>query len=98
MVSNFANTNVISISNLSTAYTDVISISIFQVFVSYLILILVVCLNSSVWLIVGAITGTTTPGQGRPESNGNEEVHCFSQTLRLEPHYHILFNIISYFW
>ena len=30
-------------------------------------------------MIDGTITGTTTPGQGRPGSNGNEEV--FHSTL-----------------
>ena len=29
-------------------------------------------LNSSIWAIVGTLTGTTTPGQSESESNGNE--------------------------
>ena len=40
-------------------------------------------LNSSIWPIDGILTGTTTPGQSGPESNGNKEVfHIFqiSQT------------------
>ena len=30
--------------------------------------------NSSIWTLNGTLTNTTTQGQSKPESNGNEEV------------------------
>ena len=44
-------------------------------------------LNSTIWPIDGTLTGTTTLGQSRPESDGYEEVLYIPQTLRLEPHH-----------
>ena len=37
-------------------------------------------LNSSIWLIDETLTGTATPGQGGPESNGNEGAFHIFQT------------------
>ena len=39
------------------------------------------------------LTSTTTPGQSRPGSNGNEEV--IPHSLKLELHYQIQFNVIN---
>ena len=47
-------------------------------------------LNSSMWPINGTLTGTTTPGQSEPESNGNEGVLHIPQTLEMEPHHQIV--------
>ena len=35
---------------------------------------------SSIWPIVRTLSGTTTPGQSKPESDGNEEVRCIPQS------------------
>ena len=34
------------------------------------------------WPRDGALTGTTTPGQSEPESNGNEGIHHIPQSSR----------------
>ena len=39
-------------------------------------------LNISIWSIDGTLTGTTTPGQSKPGSNGNEEVLYIPQSSR----------------
>ena len=36
--------------------------------------------NRYIWSIDGAVTGTSCPGQGRHENNGNEEVRQISKT------------------
>ena len=38
--------------------------------------------NGSIWQINVTLTDTTTPGQSRPESNGNEGVHYIPQSSR----------------
>ena len=40
------------------------------------------------------VTSTTTLGPSRPEINGNEGVLHISQTVRLEPHHQMHFNVI----
>ena len=39
-------------------------------------------LNNSIWPIDGTQTGTTTPSQGGPRSNGNEGVLHISQSSK----------------
>ena len=39
-------------------------------------------LNSSIWLIIGTLTGTTIPGQSEPESNSNQGVLHILQSFR----------------
>ena len=52
-------------------------------------------MNTSIGSIDETLTGTTTPGESGPESNGNEEVHHITLPLRLEPDYQMKFNAIS---
>ena len=52
-------------------------------------------LKSSIWSIDGTITGASTPGQSRSESNGYEGVLYISQTLRLEPYHQMQFDVIQ---
>ena len=40
--------------------------------------------NISIWLIDITLSGATTPGQGVPGSNGNEEVLYITQNFRVE--------------
>ena len=56
---------------------------------SYLILQLIFRkrLNSSIWTIDGTLTES-------PENNGNKRLLQIPQTLRLEPHNQIEFNVI----
>ena len=39
-------------------------------------------LNSSIWPIVGTLTGTNTPGQSGPGNNSNDGVLYIPQTSR----------------
>ena len=41
-----------------------------------------IILNRSIWPIDGSLTGTTTPGQNEPRSNGNEVVFHIPQSSR----------------
>ena len=41
-------------------------------------------LNKSIWTLNEVITGTTTPGQGEPGSNGNENVLYTPQISRTD--------------
>ena len=52
-------------------------------------------MNSYIWPIDGTLTGTTTPGQGRPKSNGNEGVLHIPKTLGMKFHYQMQFSVIS---
>ena len=38
-------------------------------------------INNSIWFVDGNLTGTTSPGQSRPGSNGNEGVLHISQSF-----------------
>ena len=40
------------------------------------------CWNSSIWPIDKTLSGTTTPGQSGPESDGNERVLCIPPSSR----------------
>ena len=42
-------------------------------------------MNNSIWPIDGILTGTITPGQSGPESNGNEGIFHTPQTPRASP-------------
>ena len=47
--------------------------------------------NSSIWPIDSTQSGTTTPGQSEPGSDGNKEVLRIPQTpALLEPHHQIV--------
>ena len=53
----------------------------------YCYLILIIIPSKKFYLThIGALTGTTTPSQNEPESNGNEGAFHIPQTLRMEPH------------
>ena len=39
--------------------------------------------KSSIWPIDGTLSGTTTPGKGGPESDGNEEVLCIPESDKI---------------
>ena len=41
--------------------------------------------NSSIWPIDRTLSGTTTPGQGGPKSNGNERIRHISQISKALP-------------
>ena len=40
--------------------------------------------NNSIWPIDGALTGTTSPGQGEPGINGNKGLHHIPQGSGIE--------------
>ena len=42
------------------------------------------CLNNSIWPMDKGLTGTTTPGQSWPGSNGNEKVLYIPRAPKLE--------------
>ena len=47
--------------------------------------------NSSIWPIYRTLSGATTPGQRRLESDSNEEILCIPQTLpSMKPHHPIV--------
>ena len=51
--------------------------------------------------IDGTITGSATPSQSEPRSNGDEGVVHIFKSLELEFHYQMQFNVISkapHFW
>ena len=41
-------------------------------------------MNSSIGPIHRTLTGSTTPGQSRPDNNGNKGILHIPQTLRIE--------------
>ena len=67
MVSNITNTNSFICSQLNSFKKCYLTL--FILFVQYS-----KWLKSCVWPIVGNVTGTTTPGESEPVSNGNERV------------------------
>ena len=48
----------------------------------------------SIWPIDETLTDTTTPGQSRSGSNGNEGV--LHRSLELEPYYQMPFSVIPW--
>ena len=51
-------------------------------------------LDSSIWPIVGTLSGITTPTQSEPWYNVNEGVLLIPQTLRQAPHHQMHFIVI----
>ena len=54
-----------------------------------------ILINSSIWLIDGTLTGTTTPSQSEPGCNYIESVLHVPRTPVMQPHHQIRFSIIS---
>ena len=58
--------------------------------------------NRSFWPIDESLIGTTTVGQSRSGSNGNNEVFTFSRSPEMKPHHQMQFRVIHripiFFW
>ena len=52
-----------------------------------------IILNRCIWSTDGTLTGNTTPGQSRPESNGKERSLHTPQCLEQEIHYSMYFRV-----